>query len=120
MSDSRQTLFSVAHIAYVQDVGDVISNKDLSPISIRILSSEASLIKLSVRDSFGNRKLGKDTMTMLKAVEDSLRDIEQLLEDGSDADEKIEDLIIFVNQAEKYGRDVLSNNKNRKLIWLIK
>ncbi|KAB3525669.1 hypothetical protein [Alkaliphilus serpentinus] len=120
MADSRRTLFSVANIAYVQKVGEVISTKDLSHTSIMILAREANLIKLSIRDGLGNGNLRKDTISMLEVVEDSLEEIHQLLEDGSEVDAKVADLIAFANQAEEHGRDVLDANSRTKLMWLIK
>lgn len=119
MAKSRRTLFSVANIAYVQKVGEVISDKDLSPTLIMLLSKEAELIRVSARDGLGDNNMGKDTVSMLDVVIDSLEEIQQLLENGSEVDAKVADLIIFVNQAEELGRGVLEANST-KLMWLIK
>lgn len=118
VAESRETLFSVANIAYVQKVGEVISDKNLSPTSIMLLAKEANLIKLSVRDGLGDNNMGKETVSMLEVVIDSLEEIQQLLENSIDVDAKIADLSIFVNQAEKHGRDLLDANRDMKLKWL--
>lgn len=120
MAKSRRTLFSVANIAYVQKVGEVISDKDLSPTLIMLLSKEAELIRISARDGLGDNNMGKDTVSMLDVVIDSLEEIKQLLEDGSEVDVKVADLIVFVNQAEELGRRVLNANSDTKFMWLIK
>lgn len=120
MAKSRRTLFSIANIAYVQKVGEVISDKDLSPTLIMLLSKEAELIRVSARDGLGDNNMGKDTVSMLDVVIDSLEEIQQLLENGSEVDVKVADLIIFVNQAEELGRGVLDANSGTKLMWLIK
>lgn len=120
MAKSRRTLFSVANIAYVQKVGEVISDKDLSPTLIMLLSKEAELIRVSARDGLGDNNMGKDTVSMLDVVIDSLEEIKQLLEDGSEVDVKVADLIVFVNQAEELGRRVLNANSDTKFMWLIK
>lgn len=119
VAKSRETLFSIANIAYVQKVGEVISDKNLSTTSIMLLAKEANLIKLSVRDSLGDNNMGKETVSMLEVIIDSLEEIKQLLEDDLDADTKIADLSIFVNQCEKQGRNFLDANRGMKFKWLI-
>ncbi len=120
LADSRQTLFSVAHIAYVQDVSEALSTNDLSPTTIGILARQANLIKLSVRDGLGSGGIAKDTLAMIEIVEDSLTELQQLVENDLAADAKIADLISFTNQAKQHGRDILDANGSFKLMWLIK
>lgn len=120
MAKSRRTLFSVANIAYVQKVGEVISDKDLSTTSIMLLAKEAELIRVSARDGLGDTNIGKDTVSMLDVVIDSLEEIQKLLGDGLEVDVKVADLIIFVNEAEELGRGILDANSDTKFMWIIK
>lgn len=120
MAESRRTLFSVANIAYVQKVGEVISDKDLSTTSIMLLAKEAELIRVSARDGLGDTNIGKDTVSMLDVVIDSLEEIQKLLGDGLEVDVKVADLIIFVNEAEELGRGILDANSDTKFMWIIK
>ncbi len=120
LADSRQTLFSAAHIAYVQKVNEELSNKEPSARTIMLLAREANLMKLCARDGLGNGSLAQETVLMLDDVEHSLEEIQRLLEDNLEVHTKIADLIAFANQSEEYGRDVLEANRSCKFMWLIK
>ncbi len=120
LADSRQTLFSAAHIAYVQKVNEELATQDPSVRTIMLLAREANLMKLCARDGLGNGKLAQETILMLDAVEHSLEEIQGLLEDNLAVDTIIADLISFTNHAEERGRNVLEENRSCKFMWLIK
>ncbi len=120
IADSRQTLFSAAHIAYVQKVNEELSTQEPSARTIMLLAREANLIRLCAIDGLGDGNLAKETILMLDAVEYYLEEIQGLLEDNLAVDTQIADLITFTNQAEELGRDELEKNRSFKFMWLIK